>query len=96
MFCQKQSSKVITYRNYKTFLNESFRTDLINDISSNGILKGDLTGFFCTCKKLLDCRQASRKKKNTRANQAPFLTKVVKIVPQFMFTQMTKTNSQSD
>ena len=95
MFCQKQSSKVITYRNYKTFLNESFRTDLINDISSNGILKGDLTGFLCTCKKLLDC-QASRKKKKTRANQALFLTKVVKIVPEFMFTQVTKTKSQSD
>ena len=58
------------------FSNDSFRTDLINEISSNGILEGDLTGFLDACKKSLDY-QAPRKKKNTRVNQVPFLTKEI-------------------
>ena len=75
-FFKKQSPKVISYRNYKNFSNDLFRTDLINEISSNGILEGDLNGFLGACKKSLDY-QASRKKKYTRANQAPFLTKEI-------------------
>ena len=58
------------------FSNDSFRTDLINEISSNGILEGDLPGFLDACKKSLDY-QAPRKKKNTRVNQVPFLTKEI-------------------
>ena len=50
---KKQSPKIISYRNYKKFLNDSFRTDLINVISSNGILEGDLTGFLDVCKSRL-------------------------------------------
>ena len=72
-FFKKESPKVISYRNYKNFSNDLFRTDLINKISSNDILEGDLTRFLDACKKLLDY-QAPRKKKYTRANQAPFLT----------------------
>ena len=49
-----------------------FRTDSINQISSNAISERDLTGFLDACKKLLDY-QAPRKKKYTRANQTPFL-----------------------
>ena len=52
-FFIKQSPKVISYRNYKTFSNDSFRTDLINEVSSNGILEGDLTGFLDVCKSRL-------------------------------------------
>ena len=37
-FFKKQLPKVISCRNYKTFSNDSFRTHLINEISSNGIL----------------------------------------------------------
>ena len=76
MFSKKQSPNVISYRNYKIFSNYSFRTNLINEISSNGILEGDLTGFLDECKKSLDY-QAPRKKKYTRANQASFLTKEI-------------------
>ena len=76
MFFKKQSPKVISCQNDKNFSNDSFRTDLINDISSNGILEGDLNGFLDACKKLL-CYQAPRKKKYIRANQAPFLTKEI-------------------
>ena len=76
MFFKKQSPNVISYRNYKNFSNDSFRTNLINEISSNGILERDLTGFLDACKKSLDY-QAPRKKKYTRANQASFLTKEI-------------------
>ena len=76
MFFKKQSTKVTSYRNYKNFSNDSFRTDLINEISRNGILEGDLTGFLDACKKSLDY-PATRKKKYIRANQAPFLTKKI-------------------
>ena len=68
MFFKKQSPTVISYRNYKNFSNDSFRTNLINEVSNNGILQGDLTGFLDACKKSLDY-QAPRKKKYTRANQ---------------------------
>ena len=73
-FFKKQSPKVISYRNYKNFSNDLFRIDLINEITSNDILERYLNGFLDACKKSLDY-QASRKKKYTRANQAPFLTK---------------------
>ena len=76
MFFKKQSPKVISCQNDKNFSNDSFRTDLINAISSNGILEGDLNGFLDACKKLL-YYQAPRKKKYIRANQAPFLTKEI-------------------
>ena len=76
LFFKKQSPKVISYRNYKNFSNDSFRTGLINEISSNGILEGHLTGFADACKKSLDY-QTPHKKKYTRANQAPFMTKEI-------------------
>ena len=75
-FFKKQSPKLISQLNFKIFSNDSFRTDLINEISSNDILEGDLTGFLDACKKSLDY-QAPRKKKYARANQAPFLTKEI-------------------
>ena len=54
------------------FFFKLFRTDSINQISSNAISERDLTGFLDACKKSLDY-QAPRKKKYTRANQTPFL-----------------------
>ena len=69
--------KTITKRNQLSKLQKfSFRTNLINEISSNGILEGDLTGFLDACKTSLDY-QAPHKKKYTRANQASFLTKEI-------------------
>ena len=38
-FSKKQLPKVISHRNYKDFANHLFRTDLINEISSNGMLE---------------------------------------------------------
>ena len=65
-FFKKQSTKVISYWNYKNFSNDSFRSEIINEISSNNILEGDLTVFLDACKKSLD-HQAPRKKKYTGA-----------------------------
>ena len=76
MFFKKQSPNVISYRDYKNSSNDSFCTNLINEISSNDILEGDLTGFLDACKKSLDY-QAPREKKYTRVNQASFLTKEI-------------------
>ena len=76
IFFKKQSPNVISYRNYKKFSNDSFRTNLINEISSNGILEGGLASFLEACKKSLDY-QAPREKKYTRANQASFLMKEI-------------------
>ena len=76
MFFKKQSPNAISYRDYKNSSNDSFCTNLINEISSNDILEGDLTGFLDACKKSLDY-QAPREKKYTRVNQASFLTKEI-------------------
>ena len=76
MFFKKLSPKAISYRNHKNFSNDSFRTDLIYEISSNYILEEDLNGFLDACKRSLDY-QALLKKKYTRANQSPFLTKEI-------------------
>ena len=46
MFFKRQSPNVISYQNYKNFSNDSFGTNLINEISSNGILERDLIGFL--------------------------------------------------
>ena len=78
MFFKKQSPKIISCRNFKNFSNDSFRIDLINEISSNDILEGALTSFLDAYKKLLDY-QAPLKKKYTRANQIPFLMKEINI-----------------
>ena len=75
-YFKKQSPKIISYRNYKNFSNDSFRNDLLNEIYSNDISEADLTGFLDACRKSLDYH-APRKKKYTRANQAPFLTKEI-------------------
>ena len=76
MFFKKQSPNIISYRNYKNFSNDSFRTNLINEISSNDILEGDLASFLEARKKSLDY-QAPCEKKYTRANQASFLMKEI-------------------
>ena len=75
-FFKKQSAKITSYRDYKNVSNDSFRTDLIHEISSNDTLGGDWTGFLDACKKLLDS-QAPCKKKYARANQPLFLTKEI-------------------
>ena len=66
--------KMINYRNYKNFLNELFRADLIKELSNNRSPEGDLIGFLYACKKSLEYH-ASPKRKYIRANQAPFMTK---------------------
>ena len=49
-FFKKQPPNVISSRNYKSFSNDLFPTELINEIYINGIL--DLNSFLDACKKL--------------------------------------------
>ena len=67
---------MINYRNYKNFLNELFRANLIKELSNNSILEDDLIGFLDECKKSPDY-PTSPKKKYIRANQATFMAKEI-------------------
>ena len=73
-YFKKQALKTINYRNYKNFVHELFRADLIKELPNNSIPEDDLIGFLGACKKSLDCH-VSHKKKYIRANQVPFMTK---------------------
>ena len=73
-YFQKQTPKMINYRNYKNFSNELFRADLIKELSNSSIPEDDLIGFLDACKKSLDYH-APPKRKYIRANQVPFMTK---------------------
>lgn len=66
----------ISYKNYKSFWNDFFQDDLINELCTNGIREEQLTGVFETCTELLDCRLPN-KKKTTRVNVAPTSTNEV-------------------
>ena len=66
-FFQKQSPKVISYRNYENFSNNSIRRKLISNTSSDSILEGDLTISLVHVKNRALC-----KKKYTRVNKTPF------------------------
>ena len=68
--------RVINYRSYRYFSNETFRVSLINNLS-NGVFvnnDGELQKF---CKTTLDTLHsfAPIKKKYARGNQMPFMTK---------------------
>ena len=71
-FFQKQSPKVISYRNYENFSNNSIRRKLISNTSSDSILEGDLTISLVHVKNRALC-----KKKYTRVNKTPFQTKQI-------------------
>ena len=73
---QKLKPKIIHYRDYKDFSNESFRVNLLNKLSlenlhtdSNGLGK-----FLQICNKTLD-KEAPQKKKYIRGNNVPFYNK---------------------
>ena len=72
---QKQVPKVIYYRNYKFFDNQSFRADLLKKVSMHGIYHDvDCKTFEDIFLDTLDMH-APLKKRYIRANNAPFMTK---------------------
>ena len=69
---QKLKPRVIIYRDYDSFCNEVYRDNLTEELSKQNFEENSLEKFLDTCRVVLD-RQAPRKKKYLRGNQAPFM-----------------------
>ena len=68
--------KIITYRSYNYFSNDSFREALL-EIECNGKkLRWKFKDFTSSCNITLN-EQASQKKKYVRGNQSPFMNKTL-------------------
>ena len=66
----KQTPKIINYRNYKKFVNENFREDIISKMLPND----SMTIVLEKVRYSLKCH-APKKKRYVRANQVPYMTK---------------------
>ena len=74
----KVKPKEISYRNYKNFSGINFRQDLINTIDENrAFISSNFSHFQEIFQMILD-RHAPMKKKFIRANELPYMTKVLK------------------
>ena len=73
---KKLSPRIISYRSYKDFSNETFRDCLVNNLS-NEVFPNNDNGLENFCKTTMDTLNlfAPIKKKYTRGNQMPFMTK---------------------
>ena len=67
---QKKLPKIITYRDYKKFVNAKF----LDDVNNFAFDKLDVSKFKETIFKIFD-KHAPIKQKYLRANEAPFMTK---------------------
>ena len=78
MTFQKLKPRVISYRDYKHFNNETYRNESLSEIS-NSCLNFDDRGFndfFEICQVILD-QHAPRKQKYARGNHMPFMNKTI-------------------
>ena len=75
-FCPKQSPIHINYRDYKHFNREIFRNALIHELQKIGMHNITYDIFEVTFMELLN-RYAPIKIKYIRANNAPFMTKLL-------------------
>ena len=73
---KKIHPRVINYRFYRDFSNETFRVFLINNLSNEVFVNND-DGLEKFCKTTMDTLNsfAPIKKKYARGNQMPFMTK---------------------
>ena len=73
---KKFQPRIINYRSYKHFSNETFRKDLIDKLSNEKFVIND-EGLkrFCELSFNVLNKHAPGKKKNARRNQMPFFTK---------------------
>ena len=73
---KKLSPRIISYRSYKDYSNETFRDCLVNNLS-NEIFSNNDNGSEKFCKTTMDSLNlfAPIKKKYARGNQMPFMTK---------------------
>ena len=71
----KLGPKIIHYRDYKSFSNDVFRSELV---IKNENLKNfhDLDSILAKCKNILN-RMTSLKQKHVRANNIPFINKTI-------------------
>ena len=77
VYFKKQNPNVIYYRDYKNFSNDQFRTELLNELMKGRIEISRLDIFTGTALKILG-KYAPMKKKTIRANESPFMSKILK------------------
>ena len=75
MHFQKLQPRVINYRDYKHFLNENFRKNLLFGLSKLNI-RSNCDGFIETCMEIVS-QQASLKQKHVQGNHLPFMIKTL-------------------
>ena len=74
--CKKSQSKIMIYRSYKYFKNESFREELIQiEVNRNNCDKS-FKNFTFSRNAILN-KHAPQKKKYVRGNQSPFMNKTL-------------------
>ena len=76
-YIKKKELRIIKYRNHVNFCNDSFRTQLLNELNKRLIRISDLAHFNTTVLKIFD-NEAPIKMKNVRANEAPFMNRTIK------------------
>ena len=76
MFFSKRSPNIIKYRDYRNFSNSSFRNDLLLEISNTKNNGNHHVSFQSTLMKVFN-KHVPIKKRTLRANQAPFMNKVI-------------------
>ena len=74
MFYQKQEAKVIQYRDYKNFDNETFRNEILHELTCTNV--GDYDSFDELITRIFN-KHAPIKHKYVRANQGPYMNKIL-------------------
>ena len=77
MFYAKQKPRIIKYSDYKNFNKNTFRMDLLKELSLSNLQEGDFDKFKFIVSNLLESH-APLKEKYIRRNQAPFMNKSVR------------------
>ena len=73
---KKVQPRIINYRSYKHFSNDTFRKDLIDKLSNEKfVINDDGLKRFCEPSVNILNKHAPRKKRHARGNQMPFFTK---------------------
>ena len=77
-FFEKLEPTVVSYRDYKYFENDRFKTDLLSEFGKANIEeKGNgLNNFLNACKRILDIH-IPRKQKYARVSHMPFMNKAL-------------------
>ena len=77
IYFKRKKFNIIYYRDYKNFSNDQFQADFLNEITKSHIPISRLDVFTGTALKILG-KHAPMKQKSIRANESPFMTKILK------------------